>query len=259
MSQPPYGPSGDQPGGPDPRQWGPPPQPGYGPGPYGSPGPAGPYGPPPGTYGPPPGTYGGPPNEQPPYGQQAFGPPSYGPPGYGPPGQGWPPAGPGPKKNRGPWIAAVIVIVVVLIAGGITAAALLAGGDSDDSSASGGPSGSSTVSTGASPRDSTSPDESLSSGDAESEIRSAVTGYASALLTGDAEKIPSLVCAQDVANMTRATSGMTGGVMSSDVDVTDIQIAGNKATAKIAFGSTPGIDVRLLKEDGSWKVCPTSR
>ncbi|GGF19791.1 Rv0361 family membrane protein [Williamsia phyllosphaerae] len=259
MNQPPYGPPGDQSGGYDPRAWGPPAQPGYGPGPYGPPGQAGPFGPP-GPYGPPPGAYGPPgpqgppPFGQYPYGQQPFGQQPFGQPDAGPPWQSQPGPG-GPKRNRGPLVAAAVLMVAVVIAGVVTAVVLLTGGDDSDGSSVAG-----TSSAGASVAPTTSGSTGASSDD-EAEIQVVVAGYAKAVTSGDGASLGPLVCSQDLALMQRSASGGGAGTFTGlpDYQVTDIVVAGDKATAKFGFDTVPvKVDVALLKESGSWKVCPSS-
>lgn len=142
-----------------------------------------------------------------------------------------------------------------MIAGVVTAVVLLTGDDdSDGSSVAASSSAASSVAP------TTSGSAGASSGD-EAEIQVVVAGYAKAITGGDGASLGPLVCSQDLALMQRSASGGGAGAFTGlpEYQVTDIVVDGDKATAKFGFDGVPvKVDVVLLKESGSWKVCPSS-
>ena len=147
---------------------------------------------------------------------------------------------------------ASIAAVLVVVAAVVTTVVIVTGDDSDSSTDGASPGTSATQ---------TSTASSTASASEPSKITSLLRAYAAAFAGKRGDVLPAVMCVNDLEQAQRLLAGLSSPpTTAQEVSVRDIAITGTKATAKVAFGpGQPEIDVTMIQENGSWKVCPSGR
>lgn len=152
--------------------------------------------------------------------------PAYGAPYAGLPSAGYPPPyGPPRKSRKGLWVTLAVVVAVVAIAVAVVLVIGL-GGSSD-----------------------------------EKQIRQAINGFAEAVDTANTPKTLSYLCAEEARQIIERDDYDPNDTSTIDpikrlpVNISDVHISGDTATARLKRPPAQTRTLRLKKEAGTWKLC----